>query len=128
MPPVFLDHKIQLPKNSLTEFIERFWMVSNMTNEDHQIVVIPDGRIDLVFTIAGDKSVTSTVVGLETEPSLHTVTKGTIIMGVGLKLLAVEYCLKYSITSILGSTTPLTSPVLNIAKNDLNDFDIGEFV
>jgi len=118
-----LEHKIQLPDNSLSEFIERFWMVRNTTKEDYQIVVVPDGRIDLMFAITDDEPFTSNLIGIETEPSQHTVTKGTIIMGVGLKLLAVEYCLKYSIASILGEMVPLIVPSFGILETDLNNFN-----
>ncbi|MFT3679380.1 MAG: AraC family transcriptional regulator [Ferruginibacter sp.] len=119
----FLEHKIQLPADSLCEFIERFWMVKNTTEEDHEIVVVPDGRVDLLFTITGDEPFASMIIGIETEPSLHTVTKGTIVMGVGLKLLAVEYCLKYSIAPILGKMMPLHSPGTGITATDLDDFN-----
>jgi AraC-like DNA-binding protein len=117
-----LEHIIQLPDNSLTDFIERFWMVRNTTNEDHQVVVVPDGRIDLMFVITDDDPFTSNLIGIETEPSQHTVTKGTIIMGVGLKLLAVEYCLKYSIAPIRGKMIPLVAPDPRIVETDLNNF------
>jgi AraC-like DNA-binding protein len=97
-------------------------MVRNTTKEDHQIVIVPDGRIDLMFVITDDEPFASNLIGIEIEPSQHTVTKGTIIMGVGLKLLAVEYFLKYSIASILGKMIPLASPNPGVIETDLNDF------
>ncbi len=118
-----LEHIIQLPDNSLSKFIERFWMVRNASGEDHQVIIVPDGRIDLMFTITDDEPFTSNMIGIETEPSQHTVTNGTIIMGVGLKLLAVEYCLHYSIAPILDKMMPLVSPDLGVIKTDLNDFN-----
>ena len=117
-----LEHKIQSPDNSLSQFIERFWMVRNTSGEDHQIIIVPDGRIDLMFVITDDEPFASKIIGIETEPSRHTVTRGTIIMGAGLKLLAVEYCLKYSIAPILGKMIPLASPDPGIIETDLNDF------
>lgn len=118
-----LQHTIQLPVNSLSEFIERFWMVKNTSCDDHEIIVIPDGRTDLIFTIAGNEPFVSMLIGIETEPSLHTVTKDTIIMGVGLKLLAVEYCLKYSIAPALGKMMPLIYPDTGIKETDLKNFN-----
>lgn len=117
-----LDHKIKLPDQSLSEFIERFWLIKNNSDKNQEVVIVPDGRIDLIFTITEDNPFEANVIGLETEPTQHTVTKGTIIMGVGLKLLAVEYCLKYSIAPIIGEVMPLISPNLGITKLDLNDF------
>ena len=117
-----LEHKIQLPGNSLCEFVERFWMVRNTSREDHQIVIVPDGRIDLMFITTNDEPFASHIIGKETEPSKHTVTQGTKIMGVGLKLLAVEYCLKYSIAPTLCKTMPLASPDPGVIETDLNRF------
>jgi AraC-like DNA-binding protein len=119
-----LEHKIVLPHTYLSEFIERFWMVRNTSGKGHQIVIVPDGRIDLMFTITDGEPLVSNIIGIETEPSQHTITDGTIIMGVGLKLLAVEYCLQYSIAPILGKMTPLTSPDPGIIEADLNDFNL----
>lgn len=118
-----LQHIVRLPNNSLSESIEQFWMVKNSTNQSHQVVVVPDGRIDLFFSISNNKVFTSTIVGIEKEPSQHIVDKGTVIMGVGLKLLAVEYCLKHSIAHIIGNTMPLNATMLGIVETDLNNFN-----
>jgi AraC-like DNA-binding protein len=119
-----LEHIIQLPDNSLSDFIERFWMIRNTTHQNQEIVIVPDGRIDFMFMITEDKPFEANIIGLETEPSHHTVTHGTIIMGVGLKLLAVEYCLKCSIAAIVGNTMPLITPNLGIAETDLSNFNV----
>jgi len=119
-----LTHTIQLPSTALSAFIERFWMVKNTTTQNKQIVILPDGRIDLLFTITGEETFTANIIGIETEPSRHTVTPGTIIMGVGLKLLAVEYCLLYSIAPLLGKAMPLMYPALGITATDLNHFGL----
>lgn len=120
----FLEHTIQLPHKSLSEFVERFWMIKNTSGKDQEIIVIPDGRTDLMFTLSGAEPFASNIIGIETEPSQHTVTNGTIIMGVGLRLPAVEYCLQYSIAPILGKIMPLLSPSLGIMEKDLNDFSV----
>lgn len=117
-----LEHIIQLPDKALSEFVERYWMVRNSSCEDQSIVIVPDGRIDLLFSITDEGTFVSNIIGIENEPSQHTVTRGTIIMGVGLTLLAVEYCLQYSIAPILGKMMPLISPDIGITENDLHDF------
>lgn len=98
-------------------------MVKNTSGKDQEIIVMPDGRTDLMFTIAGNEPFASNIIGIETELSQHTVTNGIIIMGAGLSLLAVEYCLKYSIAPIPGKMMPLVSPDTGILETDLNDFN-----
>lgn len=118
-----LEHKIHLPGGDLTRFVERFWMVANPTGVSHEVVVVPDGRIDFVFSLSGSGVYTADIIGIENEPSIHIVSSGTIIMGIGLKLLAVEYCLKYSIASLLGSMAPLLAPNPGITAQHLFNFD-----
>lgn len=118
-----LEHIIYQPHHSLSEFVERCWMVRNHFAQHQEIIIVPDGRIDLMFTIAEDGSLESNMIGIENEPTQHTIVPGAIFMGVGLKLLAVEYCLKHSIAPILGKMTQLTSLNPSITKQDLYDFN-----
>ncbi len=44
------EYKIIKPDLSLSNFVERFWMLSNHSENDKEIVVIPVGRIDILFS------------------------------------------------------------------------------
>jgi hypothetical protein len=35
----------------LADFVESFWMIANHSGSDHQIVLIPDGRFDIIFSL-----------------------------------------------------------------------------
>jgi len=119
----FLEHQIRQPQSALAEFVGRFWMVRNLSGQQQEISIIPNGMIDLVFTIAEDGSLESNLIGIENESSQHRIDHGKVYMGVGLRLLAVEYCLKESIAPILGKTIPLTSLHHDITKTDFDNFE-----
>lgn len=119
-----LEHQIRQPNSALTEFVGRFWMVRNPSEQHQEIIIIPNGMIDMVFTIAEDGSLESHLIGIENEPSQHRIDPGAVYIGVGLKLLSIEYCLKESIAPIFGKTIPLTSLQHGITKTDLDNFEI----
>jgi len=119
----FLEHQVRQPNNALTEFVGRFWMVRNHSGQDQEIIIIPNGMIDVVFTIAEDGSLESHLIGIENEPSQHRIDPGAVYMGIGLKLLSIEYCLKESIAPIFGKVIPLTLLDHDITTVDLDNFE-----
>ncbi|RYE17501.1 MAG: hypothetical protein EOP45_15660, partial [Sphingobacteriaceae bacterium] len=50
-----LDYEIVEPERVLTDFVERFWALRSGKDQDLDLVVIPDGRIDLIFTCSPDE-------------------------------------------------------------------------
>lgn len=120
----FLEHQIHQPHKALIEFVGRFWMVRNPSVQYQEVIIIPNGMADMVFTIAEDGSLESQLIGIENEQSHHRIDPGTVYMGVGLKLLSVEYCLKESIAPIIGNIKPFTSLQHGITKSDLDNFEI----
>lgn len=43
------------PTIQLLDFVESFWMLNNSTDEDIDVIVIPDGRIDVSFSYSAYK-------------------------------------------------------------------------
>jgi len=50
MDAEFLIHTTLSPTDHLQEFIERFWVVKNISSENREIIIVPDGRVDLIFS------------------------------------------------------------------------------
>ena len=80
------------PPNELNDFVESFWMLANRTGKEHQIVILPDGRFDIIFSLSG-KVFQTTLKGLDTEPGQATIPANTLFFAVSFKLLAIEYLL-----------------------------------
>lgn len=45
-----LEYKLIKPDKSLSHFVESFWLLRNQSDTDKEIVVLPDGRVDLTFS------------------------------------------------------------------------------
>jgi AraC-like DNA-binding protein len=118
-----LEYRIVEPEPALSDFVERFYMIKNHSLSDKEVVLIPDGRVDLFFLITESKQFIVTLIGLETQPTTAFFPSKCNFFGVSLKLLSVEYLLNTSIADILNSAKKLPNGFWNITHDDLNDFD-----
>jgi len=103
----------------LSDFVERFWMLRNATGVDKEVVVIPDGRIDLIFTRTGDEPFKVALIGIETVPSTHILPTETVMFGVSMKLLAIEYVLRMDISSSVNGMIPIATGFWGVTVRDL---------
>ncbi len=109
------------PDDSLGELVESFWMLHKQEQQQKQIVILPDGRIDLFFSYSPTESFDVRLMGLTTTPDLAALEPGTVIFAVSFKLLAVEYILHTPVADILNGTRQLANGFWDITKDDLTD-------
>jgi AraC-like DNA-binding protein len=119
-----LNYKLINPEDTISDFIERFWILQNDSAINKEIIVIPDGRIDLIFTLSPNKPFRVALIGLETVPSQHIIESGTIMLGVSLKLLSVEYLIDTEISSLINGIQLLPNDYWGITENDLGNFEL----
>ncbi|WP_417368434.1 DUF6597 domain-containing transcriptional factor [Flavobacterium beibuense] len=111
------------PEESMTEFVESIGVFHNPANEPRDVVVLPDGRIDLFFSRSATEPFHVTLIGLETEPEQRSVPPQTLNFAISFKPLAVEYILQTSIAEFLNSAQNYPNDFWGFNDNDLNDFD-----
>jgi AraC-like DNA-binding protein len=119
-----LEYKIVQPEPDLLDFVERIYVLKNTTTSDKEVVLIPDGRIDLFFILSETEQSIGTLIGLETQPTTATYPPQTTFIGVSLKLLSVEYVLQTKIADILNKAIKLPNNFWDITNKDLIDFEI----
>ncbi|RYE13139.1 MAG: AraC family transcriptional regulator, partial [Sphingobacteriaceae bacterium] len=51
-----LTFKLIKPDESLADFVESFWLLHNPSDSTKEIVILPDGRIDLIFSQSATES------------------------------------------------------------------------
>jgi AraC-like DNA-binding protein len=122
-PDFEIEYKIIDPEPLLLDFVERFYMLKNHSNSDKEVVLIPDGRIDIFFSTNETKLFNCTLIGLETQPSTAFFPARSTFLGVSLKLLSVEYILNTSISDILNTAKPLPIDFFDFTYDDFNNFD-----
>jgi AraC-like DNA-binding protein len=118
-----IEWKTIKPPQQLTDFVESFWMVANHADKEHKIVILPDGRFDIIFSSSANEPLEATLRGLDTEPDQTTIPPKTLIFAVSFKLLAIEYLLDAKVNSLLNHGLHLPADFWRITKNDFTDFD-----
>ena len=118
-----LEYKIILPETELSEFVERFFIVKNNSASAKEVVLIPDGRIDLFFIVHETGQFIGTLIGIETQPTTASFPPKCIFIGISLKLLSIEYVLHTTIAEILNGARKLPNDFWSISRNDINNFE-----
>ncbi len=118
-----IEWRIIKPPRELNDFVESFWMLANHSNKEHEIVILPDGRVDIIFSLSDKKAFQATLKGLDTEPEQHIIPANALFFAVSFKLLAIEYLLDYKIHSLLNEGILLPTDLWDVTSSDLNDID-----
>ena len=111
------------PVKALADFVESFWMIRNDSAEGKDIIVLPDGRFDIIFSSAANEPFHATLRGLDTHPHQGVIPGRQIMLAVSFKLLAIEYLLDIKMATVLNEGQPLPDGFWNITLHDLEDFE-----
>jgi AraC-like DNA-binding protein len=117
------NYKFIEPEESISDFVESIGMFENPSDEPKEVVIMPDGRIDLFFSKSAAEPFNITLMGLETYPEQASILPGALTFVISFKPLAVEYILKTPISGFLDSAKVLPDDFWGFDADDLNDFD-----
>jgi len=117
-----IEYKVTPPDSSIAPFVESFWMVVNRSEQSKDIVVMPDGRVDIHFRYARDTPFYVSLAGLEHETFHTSIPSHSVMFAISFKLPAIEYLLHNSIAPILNAHTRLPDNFWDVSKTDLEDF------
>lgn len=123
MPTNNIQFKIIKPSPQLSDFVESFWMLANPSERDHEIVVLPDGRFDILFSYSSKEPFHAILRGLDTEPGQNVVPPESVMFAISFKLLAIEYLLHIKVASVLNDGLHLPTNFWDITIQDLNNFE-----
>jgi hypothetical protein len=115
---VNLIFQSQKPEFSLSDFVESFWMLDN-PSEHKEVILLPDGRIDLIFSQSPTEPLHVVLLGIGTHPEHVIITEKTKIFAVSFNLLATEYILHQSISELLNSAKILPADFWNFFPTSL---------
>jgi len=111
------------PDQSLTDFVENIGMFHNKSDKDMEVVLMPDGRIDLFFMKTESEPFQIALIGLETFPEQQIIQANTYAFKISFKPLGVEYLLQTSIADILNNAKLLPQNFWEVNDDDLINFD-----
>ncbi len=110
------------PAQELVDFVDRFSSLQNLSNNSDG-VIIPNGRIDLLFSKTTDNQFQVTLMGLETKSKSMPKLNISAFFAISFNPLAIEYILQHSIADILNSGKILANDFWDFSIDDLEDFD-----
>jgi AraC-like DNA-binding protein len=116
-------YKLIRPDKPLADFVYSFSSLQNIS-EITEGVIVPNGRIDLIFFRTTDNQFLISLLGLETKPKLMPRQHISTFFAINFNPLAVEYVLHQSIAGILNSGKILPDNFWDFNADDLNDFDM----
>lgn len=122
------DHDFQFhfiePDESISDFVENLGTFYNESQEVKEVVIIPDGRIDLFFMQSSTHSFQVALIGLETYSEQRFIPPFTRAFVVSFKPIAVEYILNTSIADVLNSARDLPVGFWSFQADDLQNFEL----
>lgn len=68
-----LKYQAIKPDKSLADFVESFWLLQNQSDCNREVVVLPDGRVDLFFTQSATEPFHVTLLGIQTQAGQATI-------------------------------------------------------
>jgi AraC-like DNA-binding protein len=116
-----LHFKLIEPDKSLTDFVYCFSFLQNFSNQQ-EAVIIPNGKIDLIFSKTNDSQLVVALMGLETKPK-YANQEVANFCSVSFNPLAIEYIFHHSVADILNSGKLLADDFWGFCVEDLDDFE-----
>lgn len=117
------NYQFLKPDPSIADFVESIGMFHNPSDKPKEVVVLPDGRIDLFFSQSASEPFQVLLMGLETEAEQRSVAPGTLTFVISFRPLAVEYLLPVPVAGFLNSAKELPDNFWDFTEKDLGDFN-----
>ncbi|MCD9856225.1 AraC family transcriptional regulator [Epilithonimonas sp. JDS] len=118
-----LKYRLIKPDQSIADFVYCFSSLQNLSTQKEGIV-IPNGKIDLLFYKTRDNQLQIVLMGLETRPKPTPKLDITSFFSISFNPLALEYILHQSIAELVNSGMALPNDFWDFNIDDLDDFEI----
>lgn len=117
-----LVYQLIKPDTVLADFVYCFSSLQNLSGFNEG-VIIPNGKIDLLFSKTSDGEFHIILMGLETKPKPMPKRSIETFFAISFNPLALEYLLHQSIAELVDSGKELPNDFWNFNVEDLNDFE-----
>jgi AraC-like DNA-binding protein len=97
-------------------------MLYNTSNTPKELIILPDGRIDLFLSCSDTEPYEILLLGLSTHAAQATIAAGTKIFAISFNLPAVAYILRLSVAAIANNAQNLPPDFWGFSADDMNDF------
>lgn len=116
-----LDFKLIQPEDSLRDFVFCFSAMRHFSNT-HEAVVIPNGKIDLIFSKTKEGDIRVALLGLETMPK-YPDHEFSHFCSVSFNPLATEYVFGFPVAGLINTGMRMPDDFWGFTLDDLDDFE-----
>ncbi|WP_379968613.1 DUF6597 domain-containing transcriptional factor [Epilithonimonas sp. UC225_85] len=116
-----LEYRLIKPDQSIADYVYCFSSLQNLSSQKEG-VVIPNGKIDLLFCKTKNNQLQIVLMGLETKPKPTPKMDIISFFAISFNPLALEYILHQSIAELVNSGMELPNDFWDFNINDLDDF------
>lgn len=111
------------PPECLNFLIESVWMVSNLSEDSVEGIVLPDGKIDLFLYLDKDSNFEIFLSGICNAPVLKPPFPKSQMFAVSFYPLAAEYIFKRSFADSLNKKIIVAANFMGFCREDMDNFD-----
>lgn len=111
------------PDDTLTDYVESFWLLQNKSDAKKDVVIVPDGRVDVFFSRSAAEPFHVSLLGMSTHPEQAAIAPGTTMFAISFKPLGAETLLEEPVAGIINSGKQLPDGFWGIEEKDLKDFE-----
>lgn len=109
------------PAGEIGHLVESFWMLANQSGRPLPVTVLPDGRIDAVFSFEDRQSIV--LLGLESGPSRAEIPPDFTRFTISFRPLAASYLFKNFLPILPDSATVLPADFFGITLDEFQDME-----
>lgn len=106
-PDPDLTYEFVKPDLPLRDFVDSFWQLQNRSAQEKEMIVLPDGRIDLIMRLSPSEPPQTVLLGIGTGPERTRLPGNTTLYAISFKLPATEYILRSPVAHLLNSASIL---------------------
>ncbi|WP_076446603.1 helix-turn-helix domain-containing protein [Chryseobacterium sp. RU37D] len=117
-----LIYRFVKPEKPLTDFVYGYSSLQNLSTFKGG-VIIPNGKIDLLFCKTTNNKFQIVLMGLETKPKPMPETEFSVFFAISFNPLALEYILHQPIAEFVNNGKELPDNFWGFTMNDLNNFE-----
>lgn len=117
-----LEYRLIKPDASLSDFVYCFSSLQNLSTFSGGVIV-PNGKIDLLFCQTTDNRFQIVLMGLETKPKPMPERSIDAFFAISFNPLAIEYIFRQPIAELVDSGKELPDDFWDFTIGDLHDFD-----
>ncbi|WP_333696541.1 DUF6597 domain-containing transcriptional factor [Flavobacterium sp.] len=96
-------YKEYLPNKLLTDFVNKYWWFDNTTKKKLDYTILPDGSYDLIISFDKYQQNEISLTGIWTKQVDVSIKPNQQLFGIRFKLLAIDYILQQSISTLCDS-------------------------